>query len=386
MKKKVLFIIDSLTCGGAEKSLVSLLPLLNKEKYNIFLWMRSPGGAFVPLVPKDVHIVAQPQYGMIGRLLLKAGGILYSMMLRWNKLTGKKEHGAETLWKCQGWAMKVPQDKWDIVVAYQQGVPTYLVADKFKECKKLAWVNADVFKAGYNTIFNNKFYEKMDYIVPVSELLYNLICEKVPQFRKKYCSVYDILNPQIIKKLSNEKVQKLRTEQNEWIFVTTGRLVSPKGYDIAIDAAENLKRRGIKFKWYFIGEGGERRNIESRIKEKELQANVILLGMHTNPYAFMCQADVYVQTSKFEGFGLTISEAKILGKPIVSTNFEVVYNQLTHEKNGLIAEMNGQSVADNIYRMIIDDRLRESVINEVKSEQNTTSITEVKKVEKMFDA
>ena len=108
--------------------------------------------------------------------------------------------------------------------------------------------------------------------------------------------------------------------------------------------------------------------------------------MHTNPYAFMRQADVYVQTSKFEGFGLTISEAKILGKPIVSTNFEVVYNQLTNEKNGLIAEMNGKSVADNIYRMITDDELREAIIAEIKNEHNTTYITEVKKVEQMFDA
>lgn len=52
MRKSILFIIDSLTCGGAEKSLVSLLPLLNQEKYELYLWTRSPGGAFASLVPK----------------------------------------------------------------------------------------------------------------------------------------------------------------------------------------------------------------------------------------------------------------------------------------------------------------------------------------------
>ena len=155
---------------------------------------------------------------------------------------------------------------------------------------------------------------------------------------------------------------------------------------VHVDVKTVRKHMGVKFKWFFIGEGGERRNIERMIKEKGLQKCVILLGMHTNPYAFMRQADVYVQTSKFEGFGLTISEAKILGKPVVSTNFEVVYNQLTHEKNGLIAEMNGKSVADNIYRMIADDELREAIIAEIKNEHNTTHFTEVKKVEEMFDA
>ena len=99
----------------------------------------------------------------------------------------------------------------------------------------------------------------------------------------------------------------------------------------------------------------------------------------------MAQADVYVQTSKFEGFGMTIAEAKILGKPIVSTNFDVVYNQITHEKNGLIAEMNGKSIADSIYRMITDNELRNSIIEEVNREVNTTHHTEAKKVEALID-
>lgn len=386
MKSKILFIIDSLTCGGAEKSLVSLLPLLNKDKYDIYLWMRSPGGAFMPLVPNNIHIVEQPSYNVIEKTKMLLGRLSFSLKLRINKLFGKAEHGAETLWKCQGWAMKVPEGKWNVVVAYQQGLPTYLVAEKFSGCKKLAWVNANVFKAGYNTNFNIKFYEKMDCIVPVSALLHKLILDKIPQFKEKYHLVYDVLNPQIIKDLGNEQVRTLKSEQDEWIFVTTGRLVPPKGHDIAIAAAEELKHKGVKFKWFFIGEGGERQNIERMINEKGLKECVILLGMHTNPYAFMRQADVYVQTSKFEGFGMTIGEAKILGKPVVSTNFDVVYNQLTHEKNGLIADMNGKSVADNIYRMITDDELREAIIAEIKSEHNTTYITEAKKVEEMFDA
>ena len=125
MRKSILFIIDSLTCGGAEKSLVSLLPLLNMDKYDIYLWMRNPGGAFMPLIPKNIHIVEQPSYNVIEKLKMLLGRIAFSMMLRINKLFGKVEHGAETLWKCQGWAMKVPKGKWDVVVAYQQGIVAF---------------------------------------------------------------------------------------------------------------------------------------------------------------------------------------------------------------------------------------------------------------------
>lgn len=384
MKKRVLFIIDSLTCGGAEKSLVSLLPLLNQEKYKLYLWTRSPGGAFASLVPKHVHIVNQPEYPIFDHLKFKLGGILYSIMFRWNKFIGKNEHTAETLWKCQGWAIKIPKGNWDTVVSYQQGMPTYLVANKFNGCKKIAWVNADIFKAGYNTKFNNQFYQKLDFICPVSDKLHKMMDMRMPEFSEKYITVWDIINPDLTRKLAKESCVNLRKDNGEYIFVTTGRLVPPKGYDIAIEAAKILKENGVKFKWYFIGDGPERQKIEHDIKTNELLNHIVLLGLQTNPYKYMEQADVYVQTSKFEGFGMTIAEAKILGKAIVSTNFDVVYNQITHEKNGLIAEMNGKSIADSIYRMITDNELRNSIIEEVNREVNTTHLTEVKKVEALI--
>lgn len=385
MHKSILFIIDSLTCGGAEKSLVSLLPLLNQEKYELYLWTRSPGGAFASLVPKHVHIVNQPKYTIFEHLKFKLGGILYSIMFRWNKFIGKNEHAAETLWKCQGWAIKIPKGNWDTVVAYQQGMPTYLVANKFNGCKKIAWVNADIFKAGYNTKFNNQFYQKLDFICPVSDELHKMMDMRMPEFSEKYITVWDIINPDLTRKLAKESCVNLRKDNGEYIFVTTGRLVPPKGYDIAIEAAKILKENGVKFKWYFIGDGPERQKIEHGIKTNELLNHIVLLGLQTNPYKYMEQADVYVQTSKFEGFGMTIAEAKNLGKAIVSTNFDVVYNQITHEKNGLIAEMNGKSIADSIYRMITDNELRKSIIEEVNREVNTTHLTEAKKVEALID-
>lgn len=383
--KKILFVIDSLNCGGAEKSLVSLLSLLNKDKYDISLWMLSPGGASLSLVPDYISIVSQPKYNVIEKIKYYIGRILFSIMIRLKKVFHKKEHGAETLWKNMGWTMKVPQGEWDIAFAYQQGVPTYLVAEKIIAKRKFAWVNADIFKAGYNIKFNSKFYREFDTIVPVSSILEKLMIDKMPEFSNKYQVVYDVLNPNVIHELSIEPVQNLRTSKDEWIIVTTGRLVPPKGYDIVVKAANLLKRSGLNFKWYIIGDGPERINIEKWKQEMNVDSEVILLGEQKNPYAFMSQSDIYVQTSKFEGFGMTIGEAKILGKPIVSTNFDVVYNQLTHEVNGLISNMNGESVAENILRIIQDSSLREFIIENIKTEKNETSISELAKVEKIID-
>ena len=99
----------------------------------------------------------------------------------------------------------------------------------------------------------------------------------------------------------------------------------------------------------------------------------------------MVQADVYVQTSRHEGFGMTIAEAKILGVPVVSTNFDVVYNQITHERNGLIAEMDGVKIGEQILRLIQDNKLRECIKSTLQKEENTTYQTEVRKVEKIID-
>lgn len=141
----------------------------------------------------------------------------------------------------------------------------------------------------------------------------------------------------------------------------------------------------MKFKWYFIGEGAQRNDIEKQINLLGLQDDVKLLGMKTNPYPYMAQADVYIQTSRHEGFGMTIAEARILGIPVVSTNFDVVYNQITHEKNGLISEMNGVKIGEQILRLIQDDELREHIKSTLQKEENLTYQTEVRKVKKIID-
>jgi glycosyltransferase involved in cell wall biosynthesis len=108
------------------------------------------------------------------------------------------------------------------------------------------------------------------------------------------------------------------------------------------------------------------------------------LGLQTNPYTFVNQADVYVQTSILEGFCLTVREAKLLSKPIVSTNFPAIYNQLNHEVNGLIAEMNYMSVADNICRVVSDESLKKLIIENLQLENLKKTQDDVFVIEKVF--
>ena len=386
MKKKLLFTIDSLGCGGAEKSLVSLLPLLNRNKYEIHLWVLNRGAEFESLLPDNVMIEPEPIYGPFDRMKMILAQLYYSLSIRIKRILGKHEHGAETYWKCVGWAYKVPERQYDVAIAYQQGVPTYLVATKINSRKKIAWINVNICNAGYNPEFNSKFYYKYNALVPVSTNLETILKERYPQFINKYFCIYDILNPSLIIQQSLEPYKEQKQFGNNFLLVTTGRLAVQKNYKLAVKAAKILRDKGYDFKWLFIGDGEERTNIEALIYEYELQDKVLLLGMKTNPYPYMARCDVYVQTSSFEGFGLTVAEAKILGRPVVSTNFDVVHDQLKHEENGLIAEMTPESVADNIIRMITDEELHDHIVANVSKERNMTYITEVRKVESLLDA
>ena len=118
-------------------------------------------------------------------------------------------------------------------------------------------------------------------------------------------------------------------------ILTIGRHVYLKGYDMAIDAAKLLKEEGINFRWYSIGEGILTSELKQKVKEYGLSENFIFLGTFTNPYPFIKECDIYCQPSRFEGFGMAIAEAKILNKPSVVTKFDVAYDQINNNKNGL---------------------------------------------------
>lgn len=377
MKRRILFIIDSLNCGGAEKSLISLLPLLDYDRLDVSLLIFRRGGVFEKYIPSQVRVIGHDLYGNgfmdgIRRIIHQ---VKFSYQLRY----GKKRHGAETHWRAMSRAIKPLKGKYDAAVAYQQGMPTFFLATNIEADKKIAWINADVFEAGYQMDYCKRFYDQMDAIVAVSQKLLEKLSTQTPWMKDRLHCIYDIINPDVIRHLAQEMVHDMIPAGGEISIVTVGRLTRPKNHLMAAEAARILKEKGQNFKWYFVGEGEMRQQIEERISELELQDNVVLLGMKENPYPYMAKADIYVQTSTFEGFGMTIAEAKILHRPVVSTNFDVVYDQITDRENGLIADMTPERVASKILELIQNKELRSHIVSNLEKEINTTSITEVGK-------
>lgn len=384
MKKRVLFLIDSLTCGGAEKSLISLLPLLDYSQIDVDLLMFKRGGVFEKYVPQQVRVISHRLYGsgFVDQLSQR----LHQMCFSWNLRFGKKRHGAETHWRAMHQAVMPLERQYDVAIAYQQGMPTFFLATKVNAAKKVAWINADVLAAGYDMDYCKQFYDKMDAVVAVSQKLFDLLSVRASWMQDKLHCVYDIINPEVVRTLAQEQVTDMNPVGDALSIVTVGRLTKPKNHLLALDAAHILKDNGLDFVWYFVGEGEMRTAIEQRIADLGLADNVILLGLKENPYPYMAKADVYVQTSAFEGFGMTIAEAKMLQRPVVSTNFDVIHDQIVDHQNGLIADMTPQSVAEKILELIADEELRGSISKSLANETYSTVNTEPAKVMRLITA
>ena len=389
MRKSILFVINSLGCGGAEKSLLSLLSLLDYDKYDVTLQMIRRGGMFEELLPPEVHVRKELDYTAfcsqsIAKQMLSfdfrriAARVRTSLFLRQNRRTGQPLHDAQAYWKYSGTAFDPLPELYDVAVAWGQGTPTHFVAKKVRAKKKFAWVNADYENVGHDKDFDRRYYAAFTEIICVSNKLCLTLQKVFPEYAAKMTTIYDINNPATIFAMANQPCS-LRNEGN-LTLVTVGRLVPQKGYDIAAKAAWLLKKRGVRFHWYVVG-GGDSAPIEKDIVQYGIRDCFTLLGAKANPYPYMKAADIYVQTSKFEGYCLTLAEARMLNVPCVTTNFDVVYAQMIDGDNGLVVEMSAEAVVDGIIRLATDQELYQHI----KGYQVQEKKGNVEEIEKFYD-
>lgn len=394
--KKILFVINSLTIGGSEKSLVSLLNLIDYSKYNVDLMMFKSGKEFDKYIPKQVKILEEPKYYRYisgnGRLKLSIIEKIKYYTCRYKtsislRLNSKRENPINTeqvLYKNHKKVIKCIDKNYDIAIAYSQGMPTYFVVDNVNANKKIAWINCDYATTIYDKEFDYEYYKKIDKIIVVSQTIKESIITLKPEYKKKLEVILDIVDPKLIDKMSKEEVE-INNRNNYINILTVGRLViNHKGYDLAIEAAKQLKENGYKFKWYVVGAGPDQKEIENMINKNSLKDNFILLGKRGNPYPYMRSCDIYVQPSRKEGFGLTVIEAKILKKPIVCTNFNTAKELINNNVDGLIVDINSKKLFNGIVKYIEDNEFKNNICKNLNNNKSYSSIKEIEKVCNLF--
>ncbi|WP_394186458.1 glycosyltransferase [Metabacillus halosaccharovorans] len=387
MKKKLLFVIDSLEIGGAEKSLVSLLNMLDSSIFETDLLLFKQGGDLERYVSRNINILPAPEYYRFlnSEKFKVSKNMIYfyhrlktSINLRLNNINKRTLHSEQIVYKCIHKIIKAPEKKYDVAIAYSQGMPTYFVANKVNAFKKLAWINTDYVNTLYNKDIDYESYKKINKIIAVSKNTMNSVSKIREEYNKKVDIILDILDPNMIKNMAEEH-QVVEFDKSAVNILTVGRLVSAKAYEKAIEVANLLKKEGYNFKWFAIGEGPDREKLQQLIKKFDLNEYFVLLGKRLNPYTYMKNCDIYVQTSIKEGFGLTVCEAKILKRPIVCTNFPTAKEIITHEEDGLIVEHDIQSIYYGIKKYLANDNFKENIIKQLNLIESYSSVNEVEK-------
>lgn len=384
MKKTILFVMNKLICGGAEKSLISLLETIDYTKYEVDLLLFKREGLFLDKVPKQVKLLEVPSgYKYFDMPIRKAiidstknkridialSRILAGYIFRSEKNKARCEQRA---WKYVSKSMGKISKEYDAAIGYLEKAPIYYVIEKVNAKKKIGWVHTNYSNSGMDKNIDNIYFEKLDNIVTVSQECAKALEENFIDLVGKVKVIQNIISPRIIMKMSKDKLHdSLMNDKAYTKIVTVARLGFEKGIDIAIDCCKLLVDSGYKVKWFVLGDGTEIEKIKTLklIKKNGLEGFFYLLGVKDNPYPYINESDIYVQPSRFEGKSIAIEEAKVLGKPIVVTNFSTAKDQIENNKNGLIVEMDSNSLAQGIKKLINSEELKNKLVLNLSEDQ-----------------
>ena len=255
------------------------------------------------------------------------------------------------------------KEKYDVEIAVGDGIPSRIVSgSNNKFSKKISWIHMDVLKRGsmlreFNNIKSaQKIYKCFDKIICVSNDCKKNF-EKKFGLKEKLSVIYNPVQVEKVLELSKEKIDDMKFNFEEFNIISVGRLDNQKGYDRLIDAHIKLLKQGIKHNLYIIGDGGERKNLERMIKKNNVLNSVKLLGFKDNPYKYMKKADLFIVSSRDEAFSLVLSEAIILGIPVISTRCSGPIELLDNGKYGLLVENTSQGIYEGLRLMITDKEI-----------------------------
>ncbi|CUQ34437.1 Probable poly(glycerol-phosphate) alpha-glucosyltransferase [Turicibacter sanguinis] len=352
--KRVLFLIDSLPGGGAEKVLVDIVENLDKSKFDITVMTSLGGGIHVDSIKKHVN------YRPFFRDLKKSDNLLI-------KISNRIQRNFRNCFFKYIPAPLIHKifigNQYDIEIAFLEGHSTKIIgASTNKHSKKYAWVHTDLMSNNWPL----KFYDNIEKQIEMYNSFDSIYCvskqakDSFMQLTKRSQNVFTFYNPvnEIkIRKLANS--EDINFNPNEFNVITVGRLTKQKGYNRLLKVHKKLINEGIDYHLYILGEGEERVNLEKFISDNQLESSVSLLGFDSNPYKYMKGADLFVCSSRAEGYSLVVAESLILGVPVISTRCAGPCELLGDGKYGLIIDNNEESLYEGLKQMIMDKELYE---------------------------
>lgn len=341
---KILFVVNSLVGGGAEKVFMNMLYCLDKDKYSITVLSIDDDGIYREDIKKIAEYKTIIHHADNPRLLhyfLGAVSLAWAVVIKW--LPASVLH------------QMFIHDKYDVEVAYLEGMSTKVVAgSKNKKSFKIAWVHTDVIanpwtrKQFRNVGEENYCYHKMDQVIAVSDDVKKSVEQKFPVCAQ---TMYNVLDDKYILQTAKNGMRRFQ-KQKEVSFISVGSLWHIKGYMRLLKIFRQLIKENYSIELHLIGTGEDEKSLKAFIRQNKMDGWVTMHGFQREPYDLMSCADVYICSSYAEGLSTTVAEALILGLPVITTDCAGMRDLLGDSEYGYITENKGTSLKHGIQKFL----------------------------------
>lgn len=361
-KYNILFVVEELSPNGAMKSLVTLLKALDPGKYSISLFLfRHNTGKLTLQVPEYVKILSEiPQYKAL-RMSLKdvlkeslKKGRLDLAFLRLRVAWQRYRRSEFRLWS----SLPTIPGEYDLACSYADGFVAPLILKKVDARATACWIHY-MYSMMPQPEYVYDALRNCSVCVPVSfeagKALDKALGIAVPKR-----VVHNIIDAEECRLLA-ERTNKYPRKNNCIRIVSIGRVTDAKRFDIIPETALVLKKRGLVFEWLIAGTGDRLEELRKSITDFNLENDVKLLGELDNPMPLLRSADVFVNPSRHESWGMTVSEALCLGKVVITSDIAVFAEQIENDKNGFMREPSPAVIARTIHEIIKDENLRKYI-------------------------
>ena len=363
-RMKIAFVHNTLAVGGIERSLASLLDVLDYDLLDVDLYIMTSNSTLLSEINSHVNVIFQVHN--IEKFLSKRKEsatnhyiiCLLELILKSYRRIIRFGLGIKLFRNAV--LGKPIKKQYDAVFAADQGIVHCFAIEKLFSSNKYAFYHDGSIAKFEKSI---RTFSLFDGIIVVSHEQRHLIASQYPELLDMMIVVHNIVPQKNIINLSlNDDVDALFPD-NQICIVSCGRLYFDKGFDIAVDAANLLVEKYERsFIWYILGEGREKKHLEKRIRQLELQNHIILLGSKVNPYPYIRKCDLYVQPSRIESFGISMVEAQILGKVVVATSTIGAKEVIQDGATGILCDIDSKDLAAKVHNVMCNRDLYQNIL------------------------
>lgn len=345
--------------GGVEKSLMQFLRFLVEEKHEVYLYLWTLPGILFCEIPPEVNILSPGKYPQSIKecnisnfhrfIIYRLSTLLTGSYKLWSKIIGK-----------------LLPFTFDVAISYSDNdYSRYCVIDNIEAKKKIQFFHHGCYDHDIRGAAQDaEYFSAYDSLVTVSDANRDMLLRRFPNLGEKIKVIHNLINIDEIIRLADlppeKNIEDIEPDKGILILCTVGRLSEEKGTDLAYYIMKELIRRGVDFRWFFIGEEYDKGITDIFRQDSEILKRCVFTGVCKNPYPYIKACDIYVHPSRIESECLVIKEAMVLNKRVVGSTIPAIEEILDGLPGSSVADLTPSAFSDAI--IDLSSRLNETMV------------------------